>query len=96
MFILHRYGFIGGEYMTMTAACRVFSLTETTAKALERKAFQNIRAEYEKYYKSNIEILISAEQFLREDEGIYIPFVPPAVRENLPFPYTPDDKTTAE
>ena len=96
MFILYRYGFISGEYMTMTEACRVFSLTETTAKALEGKAFQNIRAEYEKYYKSNIEILISAEQFLREDEGIYIPFVPPGVRRNLPFPSTPDEKALVE
>lgn len=95
-FILHRFGFLDGEPMTMTEACRVFSLSETRAKELEVKAFESIRAEYEKNYKTMIGKLMNAERFLREDEGFYIPFVPPSVRENLPFSLTLYDKTPAE
>ncbi len=95
-FILHRFGFVDGEPMTMTEACRVFSLTETRAKELEAKANESIRAEYEKNYKTIIEGLLFWERFLREDEGFYIPFVPPSVCGNLPFTPTLDDKTPDE
>ena len=92
MFVLYRFGFIDGEPLTMTEASRQFSLTETTAKALEASALKTIRREYEKNYKATIEKLLNAERFLREDEGFYIPFVPPSVRENLPFSLTLYDK----
>lgn len=93
IFILHRFGFVDGEPLTMTEACRQFSLTETTAKDLEASALRSIRREYEKNYKVMIGKLLDAERFLREDEGFYIPFVPPSVRENLPFSLTLYDKT---
>ena len=93
IFILHRFGFVDGEPMTKTEACRQFSLTETTAKALEASALRFIRREYEKNYKAMIGKLLDAERFLREDEGFYIPFVPPSVRENLPFSLTLDNET---
>ena len=95
-FILHRFGFVDGGPMTMAEACRVFSLSEKTAKDLEAKAFEVIRAEYEKNYKTMIEGLLFWQRFLREDEGFYIPFVPPSVCANLPFPPKPDDETADE
>ena len=95
-FILHRFGFLDGDRMTMAEACRVFSLSETRAKELETKAFESIRAEYEKNYKTTFDGLLFWERFLREDEGFYIPFVPPSVRANLPFTPTLDDKTPDE
>ena len=95
-FFLHRFGFLNGEPMTMSEACRVFSLSEKTAKDLETKAFKIIRAEYEKNYKTMIEGLLFWQRFLREDEGFYIPFVPPSVCSNLPFTPTLDDKTPVE
>ena len=95
-FILHRFGFLDGTQMTMAEACRVFSLSEKTAKDLEAKAFESIRAEYEKNYKTMIEGLLFWARFLREDEGFYIPFVPPSVCANLPFTPTLNDKTPDE
>ena len=95
-FILHRFGFLDNAPMTMAEACRVFSLSEKTTKDLEAKAFESIRAEYEKNYKTIIEGLLFWQRFLREDEGFYIPFVPPSVRANLPFTPTLDDKTPDE
>ena len=95
-FILHRFGFLDGGPMTMAETCRVFSLSETRAKELEAKAFDVIREEYEKNYKTVIEGLLFWERFLREDEGFYIPFVPPSVCANLPFTPTLDDKTPDE
>ena len=95
-FILHRFGFVDSEPMTIAEACRMFSLSEKTAKDLEAKAFESIRAEYEKNYKTMIEGLLFWERFLREDEGFYIPFVPPSVCANLPFTPTLDDKTPDE
>ena len=95
-FILHRYCFLENEPLTMAEACRVFSLSETRAKELEAKAFESIRVEYEKNYKTKVEGLLFWQRFLREDEGIYIPFVPPGVRRNLPFPSTPDEKALVE
>ena len=95
-FILYRFGFVEGNPTTMAEACRVFSLAEKTAKDLEAKAFQCIRAEYEKIYKTKIEGLLSWQRFLREDEGFYIPFVPPSVCADLPFTPTLDDKTPDE
>lgn len=95
-FILHRFGFLDGNAMTMAEACRVFSLSEKTAKDLEAEAFESIRAEYEKNYKAVIEGLLLWQRFLREDEGFYIPFVPSSVCANLPFTPTLDDKTPAE
>ena len=92
MFILHRFGFLDSEPLTMTEACRQFSLTETTAKTLETSALNTIRREYEKNYKATIEKLLNAERFLREDEGFYIPFVPRSVRENLPFSLALDNE----
>ena len=94
MFILHRFGFLDGELFTITEACRQFSLTETTAKALEASALRSIRREYEKNYKAMIGMLLNVERFLREDEGFYIPFVPPSVRENLPFSLAFNDKAS--
>jgi RNA polymerase sigma factor (sigma-70 family) len=96
LFILHRFGFLDGEPMTMAEACRVFSLSETRAKDTEAKAFETIRAEYEKNYKAKIEGLLFWQRFLREDEGFYIPFVPPSVCANLPFTPAFDDKTPDE
>lgn len=95
-FVIYRFGFVDGEYMTMAEACRQFSLTETTAKALEASALRSIRREYGKNYKTMIEGLLFWERFLREDEGFYIPFVPPSVCGNLPFTPTLDDKTPDE
>ena len=95
-FILHRYCFLENEPLTMAEACRVFSLSETRAKEREAKAFESIRVEYEKNYKTKVEGLLFWQRFLREDEGIYIPFVPPGVRRNLPFPSTPDEKALVE
>ena len=95
-FILHRFGCLDGNAMTMAEACRVFSLSETRAKELETKAFESIRTEYEKNYKTKIEGLLFWERFLREDEGFYIPFVPPSVCVNLPFTPTLDNKTPDE
>ena len=95
-FILYRFGFIDGEPLTMTEVCRQFSLTETTAKTLEVSALKTIRLEYEKNYKVMVAKLLDVERFLREDEGFYIPFVPPSVRENLPFSLALDDKTPDE
>ena len=95
-FILYRFGFIDGEPLTMTEVCRQFSLTETTAKTLEVSALKTIRREYEKNYKVMVAKLLDVERFLREDEGFYIPFVPPSVRENLPFSLALDDKTPDE
>lgn len=91
-FIFYRFGFADGEPMTVTEACRQFSLTETTAKALEASALRSIRREYEKNYKAMIGKLLDVERFLREDEGFYIPFVPPSVRENLPFSLALDNE----
>ncbi len=91
-FVFYRFGFVDGEPMTMTEACRQFSLTETTAKALEASALRYIRREYEKNYKAMIGMLLDVERFLREDEGFYIPFVPPNIRENLPFSLALYDK----
>ncbi len=82
--------------MTMTEACRRFSLTETTAKALGASALRSIRREYEKTYKVMIGKLLDAERFLREDERFYMPFIPPSVRENLPFSLTLNYKAPAE
>ena len=96
IFILHRFGFVDGEPLTMTEACRQFSLTEMTAKDLEASALRSIRREYEKNYKVMVAKLLDVERFLREDEGFYIPFVPPSVCGNLPFTPTLDDKTPAE
>ena len=96
IFILHRFGFLDGNAMTMAEVYRVFSLSEKTAKDLEAKAFESIRAEYEKNYKTMIEGLLFWQRFLREDEGFYIPFVPPSVCANLPFTPTLDDKTPDE
>lgn len=95
-FILHRYGFLENEPLTMAEACRVFSLSETRAKELEAKAFESIRVEYEKNYKTKVEGLLFWQRFLRKDEGFYIPFVPPNVCANLPFTPTLDDKTPDE
>ncbi len=95
-FILHRFGFMDDKPLTITEACRQFSLTETTAKALEASALRSIRREYEKNYKVMVAKLLDVERFLREDEGFYIPFVPPSVRENLPFSLALDDKTPDE
>ncbi len=92
MFILHRFGFLDSEPLTMTEACRQFSLTETTAKALEASALKTIRREYEKNYNAMIGKLLNMERVLREDEGFYIPFVPPSVRENLPFSLALNDE----
>ena len=96
IFILHRFGFVDGEPLTMTEACRQFSLTEMTAKDLEASALRSIRREYEKNYKVMVAKLLDVERFLREDEGFYIPFVPPSVCGNLPFTSTLDDKTPDE
>ena len=41
-FILHRFGFLDGAPMALAEACRVFSLSEKTAKDLEAKAFESI------------------------------------------------------
>ena len=71
LFILHRFGFLAGNAMTMAEACRVFSLSEKTAKDLEAKAFESIRAEYEKNYKTKIEGLLFWQRFLREGEGFW-------------------------
>ena len=95
-FILHRFGFLDGNAMTISEACRVFSLSEKTAKDLEAKAFEVIREEYEKNYKTTIEGLLFWPRFLREDEGFYIPFVPLSVCANLPFTPTLNDKTPDE
>ena len=96
LFILYRFGFLDGGPMTTAETCRVFSLSETRAKELEAKAFDVIREEYEKNYKTVIEGLLFWDRFLREDEGFYIPFVPPSVCANLPFTPTLDDKTPDE
>lgn len=95
-FILHRFGFVDGEPMTLAEVCRVFSLTETRAKELEAKAVECIKTEYEKNYKTMIEGLLYWQRFLREDEGFYIPFVPPSMCANLPFTPTLDEKTPDE
>ncbi len=92
MFVLYRFGFIDGEPLTMTEACRQFSLSETTVKTLEASALKTIRKEYEKKFIAMIRKLLNVERFLREDEGIYIPFVPPSVSENLPFSLVLYDK----
>ena len=92
LFVLYRFGFIDGEPLTMTEACRQFSLAETTAKTLEVPALKTIQRKYEKNYKAMIGKLLNVERFLWESESFYIPFVPPSVRENLPFPLALYDK----
>lgn len=92
MLVLYRFGFIDGEPLTMTEACRQVSLTETTAKTLEVPALKTIQRKYEKNYTAMIGKLLNVERFLREGEAFYIPFVPPSVRENLPFSLALYDK----
>ena len=80
----------------MAETCRVFSLSEKTAKDLVPKALGSIRTECEKNYNTIIEELLFWQQFLREDGEFYIPFVPPSVRAALPFTPTLDNKTPDE
>ena len=66
------------------------------AITVEVSALTTILREYEKNYKVMFAKLLNVERFRREDEGFYIPFVPPSVRENLPFSLALDDKTPDE